>query len=100
MKKTLSLFLSLVMLIGITTGLDLSVSAETTDYWIHDIILLDDGTTESTTIKASTTEAKKITTQRHTEAEKDTTEKTTEDKKTTQSVTDSDGWINKWYSKL
>ncbi|MGN0534033.1 MAG: hypothetical protein ACI4IK_06710 [Eubacterium sp.] len=59
-----------------------------------------EGTTESTTIKTATTEAyeaEEITTQGPAEAEKDTTEKTTEGLKTTQSVTDSEGWINKWY---
>lgn len=46
MKKVLSIVLSLAMLFSITAGLDLSVSAETIDYWIHDSILLDDGTIE------------------------------------------------------
>ena len=56
-----------------------------------------DGIKESTTSTTEAHEAEKITTQRPAETEKDTTEKTTEGVKTTQSVTDSDGWINKWY---
>lgn len=52
MKKVLSLFLSIVMLLSITAGLDLSAYAQSSDYWYD---LLDDGTVEITGYKGSAT---------------------------------------------
>ena len=54
MKKALSLFLSLVMLIGITTGLDLSVSAEISGDFEYTV--LDNGTSEITDYTGTATD--------------------------------------------
>ena len=54
MKKVLSAFLSVVMLLSITAGLNLSASAETSGDWEYSV--LDDGTAEITGYTGSETE--------------------------------------------
>lgn len=53
--------------------------------------------TNNTTLKTTTSKTEESTTQKPVDTDQNTTEKTTESEITTQSVTDSEGWINKWY---